>query len=211
MLKMIHRFLIFLCGWLVFCGSLRASEQTLQSPSLYESEMEQSEDFTPRSAPKTDHSGVWHWLIAISSDYESITLEDQSVWSICFEDIHKVLGWHVEDTLYVTQNSKLFDECDYRLINLNTGEKIRCKLISEPNGWLSPYAKWIEKINYKKGQVLLNDQSLFNISKFDRHSIKNWTKKDYVVIGINSGDLSWWNPNIIINGTTRSSARASSL
>ena len=63
----------------------------------------------------------------------------------------------------------------------------------------SVYTHWIVAIDYYRNIVFLEDGSVWNMSSLDAGVIDQWVINDVVMIGVNTGWLSSYNPNILIN------------
>lgn len=164
------------------------------------------------SPPRTDHNRAWHWVIAVAYNGSWITLEDGSVWSVNPSDAYKVLSWYVSDVLYVTTNSSgsLYD---FKIVNYSSRdhkESVRCNFSLSPYEF-GEFSFWIDHVDTKKKRICLQDGSWWDVSWWDDKEISKWKKYDLIVIGINKGSLSTWNPNFLINWDRNSYVRVSRL
>jgi len=153
----------------------------------------------------TSHQGCFHNPIAISFLGDTIELEDGSMWGVYSSDRYKTLDWMTGDTIIIVPNDEWFSSFDYKLVNLNTGAKIKVNLSLGPiyNGI---YTHWIVAIDYYRNEVVLEDGSFWRMSSFDESVFKKWLPNDTVIIGINDNWLSGANPNILINVNTNNHA-----
>jgi hypothetical protein len=84
------------------------------------------------------------------------------------------------------------------LNNQATGTSAKANLYLGPfyNGL---FTHWINSIDYSNGVVILEDGSTWVMSSWDKKSWKKWLPNDTVLIGVNDGFLSSFNPNILLN------------
>ena len=156
--------------------------------------------------PPVYYSSSTHWLIAVSAYGDSVELEDGSVWKISSYDGYKALNWRSKDPLMITQNSGWFSKYNYRIVNTNTGSSIQVNLYLGPikNG---EYTRYIIAIDPTYGELMLNDNSHWEMSSYDRRDFYNWALGDAIIIGYNSG----WDSTcegILINVNMNKSLRA---
>jgi hypothetical protein len=146
----------------------------------------------------SSHQGAMHHPIAVSLLGETIELEDGSIWSVSSGDRHQTLDWMTGDIIVILPNHTWFSSYDYRLVNLNTGANIKVNLSLGPiyNGF---YTHWIIAIDYKHGEICLEDGSVWDMSSWDSSIVSNWLPNDTIIIGINDGWFSGSNPNMLIN------------
>ncbi len=146
----------------------------------------------------TSHEGAMHHPIAVSLLGETVELEDGSIWSVSSGDRHKTLDWMTGDVIIIIPNHSWFSSYDYRLVNLNTGAKVKVNLSLGPiyNGI---YTHWILAIDYNNREICLEDGSVWKMSWWDSSIVNQWLPNDTVIIGINDGWFSGGNPNMLIN------------
>ncbi len=131
-----------------------------------------------------------HSVSAVDAFGNSLELEDGSVWKISPYDAPKVAHWKAQDPILVTQNHRWFSKYSYRLINQATGAALEANLFLGPikNG---TYTRYIMSIDLSRGEVVLNDQTRWQVSSLDECSFQDWMLYDAVIIGYNSG----WDAN----------------
>lgn len=146
----------------------------------------------------TTHQGAFHFPIAVTLLGENVELEDGSIWVVNPNDRYNTLNWMTGDVIIITPNHALFSSYMYCLVNLNTGAVVRVNLALGPiyNGI---FTHWIIAIDYFHRQICLEDGSVWSISWFDDSIMNKWLVNDTIIIGINDGLLSSFNPNMLIN------------
>lgn len=146
----------------------------------------------------TTHPGAFHQPVAVSPYGDTIELEDGSVWTARSYDRYKTLDWMMGDSILIAPNHNWFSLYDFKLINQNTGAHVEVNLSLGPyyNGF---HTRWIQSIDYYNRIIVLDDHSVWNMSKYDRSIIYNWAVNDTVIIGINDGWLVGDYVNILIN------------
>lgn len=146
----------------------------------------------------TTHEGVFHFPKAVSYLGDTVELEDGSIWTVCYNDTYKTLNWLTSDMIIIVPNDSLFSSYNYKLINLNTGVKVKVNLYLGPiyNG---AYTHWIVAIDYLYREIYLEDGSVWKMSSFDQSIVNKWLPNDTVIMGINDGLFCGSNPNILIN------------
>jgi hypothetical protein len=162
--------------------------------------------------PSVYHSTSSHWLSAvkvIDYNYYSLELEDGSIWKIHSYDGIKALNWRINDPVTITQNNRWFSKHNYRVINKITGSSIEATLLLGPVQ-LGEYSRYIISVNPVRREVLLSDNSTWEISSLDGYLLKDWAPNDYVIIGTNSNYSLWDSGSdvILINVNMNSVARA---
>lgn len=162
--------------------------------------------------PPIFYSTSHHWLNAITvmdNNQYTLELEDGSIWKINSYDGVKALNWLANDPLTITQNSRWFSKHDYLILNKANGTSVEATLFLGPV-ILGDYSLFIIGIDYDKGQILLNDQTAWDISYLDHSIFKDWALDDYIIIGSNS-DTSIWDSSsdvLLINANLNTATRA---
>lgn len=153
--------------------------------------------------PPIYYSSYHHLLTAVTilnhNEY-TLELEDGSVWKISNYDGVKALNWRMNDPLTITQNNRWFSRHDYRIINKSNGSSVEASLFIGPSA-LGEFSRFIIGIDYEKSEILLNDNTRWEISYLDSTVFKEWALNDYIIIGTNS-ETSIWDPGsdvILIN------------
>lgn len=156
-----------------------------------------------RFAP-TYYPNEYHWLVQAIDD--RVELEDGSVWKVNAYDIYKAQNWRLNDSLTITQNKRWFSSYAYKITNKNTGSSIESNLFLGPikNG---EYTKYIYTLDASRGQIVLTDNTHWEISSGDAYIFQDWALDDAIIIGTNSG----WDSKceaILINVTMNNYVRA---
>ncbi len=162
--------------------------------------------------PPVFYSNSHHWLSAVvvldNNEY-TLEFEDGSVWKISSYDGVKALNWKSNDPLTVTQNNRWFSRHNYRIVNKANGTSV------EANLFLGPvlggeFSRFIIGIDHDRREVLLNDNSHWDISYLDSSIFNDWALNDYVIIGTNS-NTSFWDSSsdsLLINVNMNNCVRA---
>lgn len=162
--------------------------------------------------PPVYYSNAHHRLTAITEVNHNectLELEDSSVWKISSYDAKKALNWRSNDPLAITQNTRWFSRYNYRIINLSNGSSVEADLFLGP-AELGRYSRFITAIDHYRREIMLSDNSRWEISYLDSSIFKDWAKNDYLIIGTNS-NTSFWDSakdTLLINVNMNNSARA---
>ncbi len=154
------------------------------------------------------HPGAYHLAVDITFFGEQIATEDGAIWTIFPGDRYKTVQWSSFEDLVVIQNTDVFSNYLFSIVNLANSQIANANLVLGPlyNG---PYTYWIKAINVDDRKVVLNDNSTWDMSRFDSSVYRMWFVNDTIIIGINDGSLNSFNPNILINVNTLTYARGS--
>lgn len=156
----------------------------------------------------TAHPGAYQSLFEVYDFGTSIELADGSIWAVRPSDAYIASTWlwqYNPDLVVITPNHTCCSAYPFRLTNQATGDSVAVDLDLGPilsDGLGNSYARWIVDIDYYWDYVYLDDGSIWNMSSFDSDIIFNWRRGDIVIIGVNDGLLSSFNPNILINVAT---------
>lgn len=191
--------------------SLKKQEKIQEKRKAQEEQFstdEKREEKGVKAAAFTKHAGAFHRPVYVSLFGEKVELEDGSLWSVHPEDYHHTLDWMTGDVILITPNHSWFASYNYVLNNMSTGEIVRVQMTLGPiyNGI---YTHWIIGIDYNRGEVCLEDGSVWDISTFDTSIMNRWLPNDTIIIGTNDGWFSSYNPHILINVNVNSYANAS--
>jgi len=158
----------------------------------------------------TSHAGAYHQPIAVTPFGDKVELEDGSIWAVQSGDHYKTLNWLGSDLITITANHNWFSNYEFILTNQNTGVSVAVVLVLGPvyNGG---HTHWVVAIDYFFDQVQLEDGSVWSIVGLDDSILKKWLVNDTVIMGINDGNWSTSNPNILINVNTLGYVRANCL
>lgn len=162
--------------------------------------------------PPVYYSNSHHWLVSVTvldNDKYSLEFEDGSVWKVSCYDGIKALNWRNNDPLTITQNNRWFAKHEYRIINKSNGTSVEANLFLGPVE-LGPYSRYIVAIDYTRKEVLLSDNTHYEISSLDSSIFNDWALNDYLIIGTNS-NVSFWDPGsdvLLINVNLNHAARA---
>lgn len=181
-----------------------------------EEEEEQAEQQTAGNVfdryPPVYYSNSHHRLTLVTvldNNEYTLELEDGSVWKISTYDGTKALNWRIDDPLTLTQNNRWFTRYDYRIINKANGTSVEANLFLGPV-IRGEYSRFIIGIDYSRREILLSDNTHWDISTLDTSILKDWAVDDYVIIGTNS-NTSWWDSSsdaILINVNMNNCVRA---
>lgn len=138
-----------------------------------------------------------HWMIGVSVLGDELNIEDGSVWKISQYDGYKALNWLPQDPLLITQNTRWFSKYTYRIINKNTKTSIEANLYRGPLKQ-GEHTLYITQLFTNQNELVLSDNSYWEISYFDQFPFRNWMVGDAIIIGHNSGFDSAYE-NILIN------------
>lgn len=161
--------------------------------------------------PPIYYSNSHHWLNAVTvldNNQYTLELEDGSVWKINSYDGVKALNWRANDPLTITQNNRWFSKHDYRLINKSNGTSVEANLFLGPIEQ-GQYSRFIIGVDHNRREIMLSDNTHWEISYLDASIFKDWTLNDYVIIGTNSNTSIWDSGsdalliNVNLNNATR--------
>lgn len=156
--------------------------------------------------PSTYYPAYYHWLVAVSVDGSSVEFEDGSVWRTSSYDGRKALNWRVSDPIAITQNTSLFSSYTYRLINKNTNASISADLFLGPIQ-SGEYTRYVVALDAGRGEMMLTDNTRWEICPTDAAIFSNWAINDAIIIGFNSGWESRFEA-ILVNVTMNNFVRA---
>lgn len=180
----------------------KKSEENISSEFAKESE---DEELSARGYYYNSHEGAYHRAVAVSYYGDQVTLEDGSLWNVSSWDAWKTLNWYTTDTILVMQNKWMFSSYKFMLVNQNTGKEVEVNLALGPY-YLGAYTHWIVAIDYYNSQIILEDNSVWDMNFFDSSIINKWLINDTVIIGVNESGSSL-RPNILINVNVLNYAR----
>lgn len=157
---------------------------------------ETSESFF-KNYPPVYFSPAVHCLAAVSVFGDSLTIEDGSQWVVNARDASKVLSWSSQDPILITQNHRWFSKFKYRIYNQNSGSYVEANLNLGPidDGKHAPSVIAIDTVH---GELVLSDNSRWQISSYDISLFEDWRLNDLIIIGYNSGWDSG-SPVLLIN------------
>lgn len=150
-----------------------------------------------KSYPPVYFSPAVHCLKAISAFGDSLTIEDGSQWVVSANDAPKILNWGSQDLILITQNHRWFSKYKYKIVNQNSGASVEANLnlgpIDDGN-----HAPCVIAIDTTRGELVLSNNSRWQISSYDSANFEDWRLNDLIIIGFNSG----WDsgcPGLLIN------------
>lgn len=161
--------------------------------------------------PPIYYSSAHHWLNAVtildSGEY-TLELGDGSVWKISSYDGSKALNWLIQDPLTITQNNRWFSKHDHRIINKANGTSVEATLFLGPIE-LGQHSRFIIGIDYNRREILLNDNTQWEVSYLDSSIFKDFALNDYIILGTNSNTSIWDSGSdaLLINVNMGTSAR----
>lgn len=177
-----------------------AAEIEAQKGKKEEAEGEEEEEGPLETAgyifdryPPIYYSGSHHWLTLVTvldNNEYTLELEDGSVWKISSYDGNKVLNWRTNDPLTLTQNNRWFTRFDYRIINKANHSSVEANLFLGPIE-LGEHSKFIIGIDHARREIMLSDNTHWEISYLDSSIFKDWALNDYIILGTNSNTSIW--------------------
>ncbi len=180
-------------------------------PILEEEELETARFFL-NLYPPVFFSNSHHWLVAVTvldNDQYTLELEDGSVWKINSYDGLKALTWRTNDPLTITQNNRWFSKHAYRIINKSNDTYVEATLFLGPVE-LGQFSRFIIGIDPTRRELLLSDNTHWEISYLDTSLFKDWALNDYIIIGTNSNTSIWDSGSdvLLINVNMNNTVRA---
>lgn len=203
----------------VAVGSRPMSEEAAEQVEKERGKKESAEEEEQETAsyvfdryPPVYYSSSHHRLTSVTildNNECTIELEDGSVWKISSYDESKARHWKLDDPLTITQNNRWFTKYDYRIINKANGTSLEANLFLGP-ALLGEYSRFIIGIDHIQREILLSDNSHWEISCLDSSIFKDWAIDDYLIIGTNSNTSIWDSSSdaILINVNMNNCARA---
>ena len=164
-------------------------EENIKKEETEEKEDQKQTGYYSNGYPAVYFPYEAHNLVAISALGDSIVIEDGSIWKVAYSDRNAIKYWKETDPLIVYPNKAWFGRDHYLVYNQVLEQYVRVTLTHGPllNHELS---KQIIFIDYKKGEVVLNDESYWKISSSDRYLLEEWLVGDYIIIGKNNSLFS---------------------
>ncbi len=158
---------------------------------------------------RTVHPGSYHHMNSMTPNLDKFETLDGSVWSTFPGDRYKLDGWLPFHDLVFVQHQDEFASYKFKVINTNLNNvKVQVNLILGPK-YSGNYTYWITGLDIKNRKIVLCDNSVWDMSRFDRTVYEKWKLNQTIIIGVNDGTLTSFNPNILINVETLSYVRAS--
>lgn len=162
--------------------------------------------------PPVYYSNSHHWLAAVTvldNNQYSVELEDGSVWKINSYDGFKALHWKANDPLAITQNTRWFSKHNYKIINKSTGSSVEASFFLGPVK-RGQYSRFIIAVDHPRREIMLSDNTHWEISYLDAAIFKDWALNDYIIIGTNSNNSFWDSGSdaLLINVNMNTSTRA---
>ncbi len=147
-----------------------------------------------------------HWVFTIPASYDSVQIEDGSIWQINPKEAEELHQWTINDPVVITQNRNWLSHYNYRIINRKRETSISVSLSQGPleNG---AYSRRVSRVDTKNGVLTLSDNTTWDIAARDYSLFSAWAVGDYVIVGANTG----WagdSPYILINVTANHFVRA---
>lgn len=154
---------------------------------------------------------VTHFVRETDPKGNIITIQDGTVWSVSEKDRDIAKTWRVHDEITVKPNSltlwqKLTGKKnvhEYRLMNLQTNETVAVNMSLGPFKY-NPNRRVIETIDLARGEIFLNDKTLWKIEPSDpaRQILRSWKKGHTIICGTNDTWFSLGSPFILISVDT---------
>jgi len=154
------------------------------------------------------HPGAYHRLVATTTYGDALEFEDGTVWATYPGHRYICVTWTSLDSIVIVQNTDPFSSYLFTLINVATNQKVDVNMARGPL-YKGPNSYWIKAINSSERKVVLNDNSVWDLSRWDYQVYSRWFIEDHIILGVNDGTLTSFNPNILINVNTLNFSRAS--
>lgn len=155
------------------------------------------------------HPGAYHHIYTISPNFDQFQVEDGSTWSTYPGDRHKMSAWNTFHDLVFVQGQDEFGSYMFKVINTSMkNSTVEVNMILGPI-YRGLYTYHIIAIYPGDRKVVLSDYSQWDMSRWDKDVFKKWDIGQTIVIGLNDGSLTSFNPNILINVETLTYVRAS--
>jgi len=144
-----------------------------------------------------------HNLVGISVLGDYLIIEDGSQWNIKYGSSKEAFSWKDNDPIMIIKNNSFYSSYfygyKYKMINTRTGSAIEVKLHLSPI-LDNPYTLQVVAIDPTTSEIILSDNSLWQLDPSQKKLLMKWTTKDVIIIGTNS--KGWFNnsyDNILIN------------
>jgi hypothetical protein len=174
-------------------AQIQAEKEKQEAAEMTEEMESESAGYVFDRYPPVYYSNVHHWLTAVSildSDRYTLELEDGSIWKINSYDGVKALNWRLNDPLTITQNNRWFSRYNYRIINKSNGTSAEANLFLGPVE-LGQFSRYIIAVDYTTKEIMLSDNTRWEISYLDKAIFRDWSVNDYIIIGTNSNTSIW--------------------
>jgi hypothetical protein len=131
-----------------------------------------------------------HTIASVSAYGDIVELEDGSLWSISAYDGRRAMQWPIDEIISITQNTRWFSSCYYRIINRYTGASIETNLSQGPfTGGILTY--YVTEFDFSRGIVTLanpTQSTYWEIHPSDLFKFQNWdfTQPIPVLLGDNN-------------------------
>jgi hypothetical protein len=145
------------------------------------------------------HKDAYYHLFILSDKGDVVQLHDGSTWAVHPSQQHMVLGWAMNDDLFIKPSSSCFSSYRYVLYNRNPmiQQAVEVNLISSPLP-TGIYTFRIVNIEPYARLVQLSDNTVWQISSSDYH-FPLWQIGQRVLVGVNNNWRTNPLPHIIIN------------
>jgi hypothetical protein len=154
------------------------------------------------------HPGAYHRLINMTPYGETLEFEDGSMWVTYPGHRYIAVTWTSLDSIVIVQNTDAFSSYLFTMINTATNQRVEVNMALGPL-YKGPASYWIKAINAAERKVVLSDNSVWDLSRWDYQVYSRWFIDDHIILGVNDGTLTSFNPNILINVNTLTFSRAS--
>ena len=141
------------------------------------------------------YAGSHHWVTGVSLLGDYVYTEDGAGYTISSLDAWETTYWLTTDRIIITADTGL-SYYNYYICNLTRGTKVLAHMTEGPY-YLGAHTRWITS----KGVFgfWLNDGYYCDVSSFDYDLMDLYAVNDTIVVGVNDGFLSLFNPFILIN------------
>jgi len=189
----------------------QAISQDLQMTSFYGEEPPFNDALPPfysQNLPPVYYPIQYHMLSSVSAMGNEIEIEDGSVWRISPDQSDSILTWKQDDPIIITQNRNWFSHTSFAFLIVNEANKQSVYANLHLGPYVeSPHTHHVIAIDHSHGHIVLENQSIWNISSYDSNIFEEWHLYDAIILGTNS---SWTSSKqlLLINVNTNSFVRA---
>ncbi len=169
-------------------------------------------NFTARGCdffgPSPTFAVVSHYVKETDSKGSLVTVQDGTTWGISESDHAIVKSWPLHTELAVKPNSlSMWNKITgtkpahkFRLVNLQTNQSVAANMALGPFKY-SPNTRKIERIDYSRGEVYLNNGSIWKVDLSGpcAQILRDWQRGYAMICGSNDTWFSLGSPFILIS------------
>lgn len=157
---------------------------------------------------KASYPVLTHFVRETDPQGSIVTIQDGSVWRVSESDQDIVKGWTVHSELTIKPNSlSIWNKLTgtkprykFRIVNLASNQSVEANMSLGPFKY-NPNTRKIDRIDYSRGEVYLNNGSIWKIDMSGPcvDLLRDWQKGHAVILGTNDTWFSLGSPHIIID------------